>query len=394
MKRLILPIVLLTAVLNVYPTEGQSQYVFKPGSRQAVKVEPQQFSGQPQGTYQRSGGMTIQPRQYPTLQTSTQQNSSRQAPTNWRQARQNSTTAPTGKDRGHDYVDHVQIGGGTRPFRVHLPTNHNKSRATPVVLIFAGLKMSGESMIAVTGLSGTANRNNFIAVYCESSGGEWEDGMKNQRHDDVGYVDAVITRLAQTTAIDTHRVYAVGLSNGGYFAQLLACSLPDKIAATAVVASTGMEQALNRSPAVKAMPIVFFLGTDDPLINWGDGKPKSVGKYASKLGQTEIDPALLSLVRYGGWFAVPDLINFWTTHNRCQGAPRTIYEPDRDPKDGMRVKKEIWGTRGNEVVLYTIEGGAHTWPGCILLAGKRQAQCCQDINTGEEIWDFFKTQSR
>lgn len=317
---------------------------------------------------------------------------SRQANTNWRQQAPGRTASANNTAR--DYVDHVNVGGAIRPFRVHLPSNHNKSRATPVVLVFAGLKMSGESMIGVTGLSGTANRNDFIVVYCESAGGEWEDGMKNQRHDDVGYVDAVISRLGQTVSIDTHRVYAVGLSNGGYFAQLVACSLPDKIAATAVVASTGMEQALTRSPGIKPMPIVFFLGTEDPLINWGDGKVKSVGKYAAKLGKTEIDPAWLSLVRYGGWFAVPDLINFWTTHNRCQGTPRSSYEPDLDPRDGMRVKKDIWGTRGNEVVLYTIEGGSHTWPGCILLAGRRQDRCCQDINTGEEIWQFFKYQSR
>ena len=345
----------------------------------------------------RAGGMPVHHLQgttAPPIQqtTTTATPTSRQASANWRQAPAARSTAASGNS--NDYVDYVNVSGGVRPFRVHLPSKHNKSRATPVVLVFSGLKMSGESMIGVTGLSGTANRNDFIVVYCESAGGEWEDGMKNQRHDDVGYVDAVISRLAQTVSIDTHRVYAVGLSNGGYFAQLLACSLPDKIAATAVVASTGMEQALSRSPATKPMPIVFFLGTEDPLINWGDGRVRSSGKYAEKLGKTEIDPAWLSLVRYGGWFAVPDLLNFWTTHNRCQGTPRSSYEPDLDPRDGMRVKKDVWGTRGNEVILYTIEGGSHTWPGCIFLAGRRQAQCCQDINTGEEIWQFFKNQSR
>lgn len=249
-------------------------------------------------------------------------------------------------------------------------------------------------MIGVTGFSGIANRNDFIVVYCQSANGEWEDGMKNQRHNDVGYVDAVLKKVAQTVAVDTHRVYAVGLSNGGYFVQLLACSMPEKIAAVAVVASTGMEGAVTRSRADKPIPIVFFIGSQDPLINWGDAKAKNLGKYASKLGISEIDPSFLSLVRYGGWFSVPDVINFWTTHNRCQGSPRSTYEPDRDPSDGMRVKKDAWGTRGNEVILYTIEGGGHTWPGCIFLAGKRQSSCCQDINTGEEIWQFFRGQSR
>jgi len=417
--KLILPAVLSIATsVSTTPGYAQDQYVFVPGSRQAVKVNSQQAQQYYQGA-RTGGGMSSRGGGQQYVMQEAPQGGSRQAPSNWREApatsrqappnwRETSRQAPTnwreagtpqkaaaqGQNSTRDYVDHVTVGGATRPFRVHLPTNHNKSRATPVVLVFAGLNMSGESMIGVTGLSGTANRNDFIVAYCESAGGEWEDGMKNQRHDDVGYIDAVINKLGQTTNIDIHRVYGVGLSNGGYFAQLLACSRPNKIAAIAVVASTGMEAALTRSNADRAIPVVFFLGTQDPLINWGDGKSKKLGQYAQKLGMSEIDPSFLALVQYGGWWSVPQVINFWTTHNRCQGAPRSSYEPDRDPRDGMRVKKDVWGNRSNEVVLFSIEGGGHTWPGCIFLAGKRQASCCQDINTGEEIWSFFKDKSR
>ncbi len=410
----------MAVAFTIAPVRSQ-QYVFVPGSRQAVRADsPQaQQATQQRGYYRTSGGMGgrsgtqayQQPPAYSRQQSasSSQPYPSRQAPANWRQApaatyststssRQNSagstqdTRQKTGSSK--DYCDFVKVDGGSRPFWVHLPSNHNKSRATPVVLVFPGLNMSGESMIGVTGLSGTANRNDFIAVYCQALGGEWEDGMKNQRHNDVGYVDAVLQKLGQTTNIDTHRVYAVGLSNGGYFVQLLAASRPEKIAAVAVVASTGMEGAVTRSSGDKPIPIVFFIGSQDPLINWGDGKSKQLGKYASKLGISEIDPSFLSLVQYGGWFSVPDVIRFWTTHNHCQGSPSSNYLPDLDPRDGMRVKKDVWGTRGREVILYTIEGGGHTWPGCILLAGKRQSTCCQDINTGEEIWQFFRGQSR
>jgi polyhydroxybutyrate depolymerase len=416
-NRLVLPAVLGGLVCAGQSAGAQQKYVFVPGSRQAVRADSPQAQAQQQGYYRTSGGMSAQPgtQQYAIQQTplesrqtsagNARQYGSRQAPANWRQAgvsnqagvsRQSGTVSPGKSAVGstRDYVDYVKVDGGTRPFWVHLPSNHNKSRATPVVMVFPGLQMSGESMIGVTGLSGTANRNDFIAVYCESLGGEWEDGMKNQRHNDVGYVDAVLQRLAQTTNIDTHRVYAVGLSNGGYFVQLLAASRPEKIAAVAVVASTGMEAAVTRSHGEKPIPIVFFIGTQDPLINWGDGKAKKLGAYAKKLGMDEIDPSFLSLVRYGGWFSVPDVINFWTTHNRCQGSPRSTYMPDLDPRDGMRVKKDVWGNRGSEVILYSIEGGGHTWPGCIFLAGKRQSSCCQDINTGEEIWQFFRGQSR
>lgn len=364
--------------------DAQTKYVFKPGSRQAVAVPANQAA--PAGTYQynrqgysfnRSGGMSV-----PSAGMTVPQ-SSNMVPPN-RQSTQRTST--------RDYSDYVEVQGMKRPFSYHLPQAYNRSRSTPVVLVFAGLKMKGTDMIGATGMNGVSNRNNFIVVYGEPVGGEWSDGMKNRSVDDVAYVQAVLAKLSKTCSIDTHRVYAAGLSNGGFFTQLLACSIPSQIAAIAVVSATGMGQALNRSAGDRAIPCVFFLGTEDPLINWGDGKGKSLGKYAKRLGLSEIDPSLMELARYGGFYSVPDVMNFWTNHNRCSGSPSESYEPDKDPHDGMRVKKSVWGTRGNAVVLYTIEGGGHTWPGCIFLS--KNQKCCQDIDTSEIIWKFFQGESR
>lgn len=68
-------------------------------------------------------------------------------------------------------------------------------------------------------------------------------------------------------------------------------------------------------------------------------------------------------------------------------------EPDRDPKDGTRVRKELYNQcrENSEVVLYAIEGGGHTWPGGDQylpqwIIGKTD----RDIDANEVIWDFFK----
>jgi len=367
----------------------QAKYVFKPGSRQAIWVpDNQPASGleyAKQGFSQNTtqiGGMTVRRGMQPSV-VSTPSTLSPANRTSPNAVRERST---------RDFSDYVEIQGLKRPFSYHLPAGYSKSRATPVMLVFAGLKMKGTDMIGATGMNGVSNRNNFIVVYGEPVGGEWQDGMKSRAFDDVAYVQAVLTKLSSICNIDSRRVFAVGLSNGGFFTQLLACSVPSKIAAIAVVSATGMEQALQKSNGERAIPCMFFLGTDDPLINWQDGKSKSLGKLSKKLGMNEIDPGLLEIARYGGFYSVPDLISFWTSHNKCQGAPVESYEPDKDPHDGMRVKKSIWGHRGNAVVLYTIEGGGHTWPGCIFLS--RKQKCCQDIDTSEIIWKFFQGESR
>ncbi len=385
MRLALYSVLALFFVISGLSVSSQTKYIFKPGSRQAIAVpanqatNPSGYQYTKQGySYSRTGGMSVR-----------QGMSVGPAPNMVSQpTRQQSVS----KTSSRDFTDYVEVQGIKRSFTYHIPTTYNRSRATPVMLVFAGLKMHGTDMIGATGMNGVSNRNDFIVVYGEPVGGEWNDGMKNRTVDDVGYVQAVLAKLAKTCNIDSHRVYAAGLSNGGFFCQLLACSIPNQIAAIAVVSSTGMEQALNKSSGDKAIPCVFFLGTEDPLINWGDGKGKSLGKYAKRLGLSEIDPALMELARYGGFYAVPDLMNFWTNHNHCQGSPSESYEPDKDPHDGMRVKKSVWGRRGNAVVLYTIEGGGHTWPGCIFLS--KNQKCCQDIDTSEIIWQFFRGESR
>lgn len=63
--------------------------------------------------------------------------------------------------------------------------------------------------------------------------------------------------------------------------------------------------------------------------------------------------------------------------------------PDTNREDGMRVRRIEYGSRGNAVTVYKIEGGMHSWPGALTLPGSK-IKSCQDINAGELIWKFFR----
>src|SRR3972149_1413844 len=67
----------------------------------------------------------------------------------------------------------------------------------------------------------------------------------------------------------------------------------------------------------------------------------------------------------GGTPSVADIVRLWVTHTRCAARPETVFLPDRDPADGTRVRRTVYGSCAGktEVVLYTIEGGGHTRPG-------------------------------
>lgn len=144
----------------------QAKYVFKPGSRQAIWVPDNQSVSGVEYTKQ---GYTKSSQHTQTTQTGGMSASTNMAPNMMPRSTFNSIRS---NSLSRDFTDFVQVQGFKRPFSYHLPTGYNKSRATPVMLVFAGLKMKGTDMIGATGMNGVSNRNNFIVVYGEPVGGE------------------------------------------------------------------------------------------------------------------------------------------------------------------------------------------------------------------------------
>lgn len=387
--------VTLTVVITAMPQplSAQTQYEWVPGSRQARAVPSGQGRQQAPQQQQR-----FQQQQY-------QQPYRRQASQTYQANQPNPSTAaaapahsqqsqPRGKS--YHFVDSVMVDGLQRQFQVHVPPGYDRSRPMPVVLIFHGLHMNSTMMMGMTGFNPVADHNNFIAVYGDGVNNRWSDGRTSSGVDDIAYVTSLLEKLAKEVNIDRRRIYACGISNGGFFAQVLACNLPDKIAAAGVVASTMMDRTQGMMQGSKAVPIVFFLGTDDPLLPWGDGRTKDIGKLGEALGLSSLGSIDNGLARYGGLMTVPETIGFWTGHNNCSGSPQTRQEADRDPRDGTTIRRESYGSSSNQVVLYTIEGGGHTWPGCPNLSAISglTGKISQDMDASSEMWEFFKSHSR
>ena len=83
---------------------------------------------------------------------------------------------------------------------------------------------------------------NIAVVYPQginSTGGlTWNVGVwwDNSEFDDVGYLNAVIDSVIANFAIDSNRIYACGMSTGGFMAYELACELSNRIVAFGSVA--------------------------------------------------------------------------------------------------------------------------------------------------------------
>src|SRR5262249_10131434 len=187
-----------------------------------------------------------------------------------------------------------------------------------------------------------------------------------------------------------HRIYAAGLSNGGYFAQLLACQ-SNQVAAIAVVAASIGVQTVRNCEKSRKVPIVFFTGTADPLVpSHNPVHNEELGKIGEAFGISSLGNLTPSIARMKGMIPVEEAIDFWCEHNHCSTHPYVKQLPDLDPHDGTRVKCETFGGYGGEVVSYSIEGGGHTWPGATYFGPKDIfGNISHDINASEIIADFL-----
>jgi polyhydroxybutyrate depolymerase len=176
-------------------------------------------------------------------------------------------------------------------------------------------------------------------------------------------VEQLLDELTANLCIDTRRVYLTGLSNGALFSAHLACRLGDRIAAVAVVAFTFTPASCDHRGSI---PLLSFHGTADPLVPYYGGPlPDEIG-----IEDFSVPP-------------VEDEVALWANWNGCSPLP---LDSQVDSEVRKRTYRECTGVA--DVVLYTIEGGGHNWPGSD--PDQYLGYTTQQIDATDLILDFFE----
>lgn len=276
----------------------------------------------------------------------------------------------------------VRSGALARSYLLHVPPGYDPDAPWPLVLALHGGGGQGRGMAWLTGLSRLADRRSFLVAYPDGVERSWNDGREDPgvpasrwQVDDVAFLVALIDQVASAYRIDATRVYATGISNGGFMSQRLACEASTRVTAIAsVVATIGVELAGRCSPA-RAVPVLMVNGTADPLVPYDGGQIRLPG----------------GRLRPGRIASVADTVALWAGHNGCSRPPEVTREPDRDPSDGVTVRRETQTgcLEGSEVTLYVMEGGGHVWPGGPqYLPSQVIGRTTGDIDS-QVIWGFF-----
>lgn len=270
------------------------------------------------------------------------------------------------------------VKGVTRSYVLHVPAATPPSDGFPVIMVFHGGGGRGASIQKLTKLDDLADARGFIAVYPDGVDKHWNDGrstIKNPQ-DDVGFVAALLDRLAANYAIDRHRVFAAGISDGALFSERVGCELSDRFAGIAAVAGSLPVDLVSQCHPAKAIAVLQISGNADPIMPFAGGKVADFG----------------GLGEGGRVLSVKDTLDFWSQHNGCASAGVEQPLAPVAMLDRTRVTRMSYTgcPAASPVTLETIEQGGHAWPGGAQYApafiiGKASRQ----IDASLTMVDFF-----
>ena len=234
--------------------------------------------------------------------------------------------------------------GIQRDYILYISELYDGSSAVPLVLNFHGYGSNANEQMFYGDFRDIADTEGFLLVHPEGTtfiGNQfWNVGFPgiSSTIDDVGFTEALIDELATLYAIDLDRVYATGMSNGGFMSFLLACQLSEKIAAVASVTGSMTQDTFNDCNAQLPTPVLQIHGTEDDVVLYN--------------GNTLSIP-------------IADVISYWVDYNNCETTPTTSTLPDLDVSDGSTVEHSVYedGDNGITTEHMKVIGGGHTWPG-------------------------------
>lgn len=240
---------------------------------------------------------------------------------------------------------------GDREYRLVVPAT--AVAPAPLILVFHGLGGSPQEVRRLAGLDELARIAGFAVAYPRAAGiiPTWRTDPLLAAPD-VDFARQVVDDVNTIVDIDSQRVFAAGMSNGGGMAGRLACDAADVFAGVGLVAAAHVVGGCN---PVVPVPIVAFHGAADRIVPI-DGR---------------------GLVRAPG-----DWISDRATDYGCDASFTAAIAPDVSMYEASGCDAEV--------VFYVAAEGRHGWP------GSERASATGDstltIDASAIMWEFFAQQ--
>lgn len=204
-------------------------------------------------------------------------------------------TSAAGPSRAH--YGSINERGDVYRYATYVPPSWDKGAAAPLVVVLHGCGMTPAQMEAASTYDSLAQANGFIVLYPDvdqedaNSGhcwkGLWGPELEGRGRGDAGAIAAMTNAVAARYDIDRSRIYAIGISAGGFEASVLGAYYPDLYAAIGIHSGAafgaghpGCEGSSQSSATgilasnalaamgthARSMPVIVVHGDADPLI--------------------------------------------------------------------------------------------------------------------------------
>lgn len=318
----------------------------------------------------------------------------------------------------------VTVDDVERTYVVRLPRGYDSQSRYPAVILLHGMNQDADDMERLTHFDELADKDGVIAVYPVALHGRWNVGVYPQERsggmgpgrgghrrwggggypggggggggypggggggypgggqqspnqepgekrpapaDDIGFLNQMLDQIESKLSVDAARIYAVGLSEGGFMSLRLGCSLSDRIAAIAAVGAA-MPKTMICLPS-RPVALEMINGTSDPVVPYGGG--------------TEHNLNLATL-------SVEDSAKAWGKIDRCGEKPVHSKLPVAKGGTETRIDTYAGCQQGVQVVAYSLKGAGNTWPGGMQYQVEKQVgKTSDDVNANDLIWGFL-----
>ncbi|MEQ1863865.1 MAG: PHB depolymerase family esterase, partial [Micropepsaceae bacterium] len=164
----------------------------------------------------------------------------------------------------------LQVDGIARRYRLVVPASAGAN--PPLMIALHGMLIDSPSLMPTySGLDDMARANGSVLVYPKSFDSGWplSFGPKLQR--ELRFLDALVGEMQRTRNTNPQRIYLLGMSNGGYFAVVVASRRSQYLAGLAVHSGTAGVMGFGFETKRK-FPVFVAHGSADPIINIRDGR--------------------------------------------------------------------------------------------------------------------------
>ena len=256
--------------------------------------------------------------------------------------------------------DSVKVDGHMRVFAMYLPDGLQPD--APLVFILHGY---GEGIWRENPMLSAADRHGFavcIPQGLKDPQGQpsWNVGYPFQagwKVDDVKALCRMARHVQKRYRLSRENTFLTGMSNGGEMCYLMAYSKQNTFKAVAPIAGLTMAWIYQQMDAPRPIPLMEIHGTEDRVSEW-------TGDLENKSG-------------WGAYLPVPVAVGYWVEKNRCTHEETERVGSLRGDEGYPVIKHRYTGSAtGCDVWLYEVVGGPHSW-------------FTTDIDTGEEVWQFF-----